>query len=301
MILVVGSINLDENIRVKAFPKPGETILAQGVTKSAGGQGANQAVATAKSGGDVVMLGCVGKDAAGDMLLASMEESGVNTEHILRTDSVPTSKAYITISQDGENQIMVDSSANWMVSKEYLESKEELFKEASYCILQLEIPDDTVYTAEQLCKKHGVKIVLNPSPIQSFDERLLQQVHTVVVNKTEGEVLTGLTQDQITEDTWNRFMETHEVQNVVQTLGSKGSVLYQKGEPSEFYPAWRCEAVDTTGAGDTFLGALIAMFSQKKSTAESFRYAAVASGLEVMKPGAQAAMPTQAEVLSNLK
>ena len=300
MILVVGSINMDVNIRVKSLPKPGETVLAKGITQSPGGKGANQAVAAAKSGGYVVMLGCVGQDEAGDALLQSLREFGVNTEYIKRTDEVPSSKAYINISDDSENHIVVDSSANFMVSPEYIASHEELFKQADYCIMQLEIPGDSVYAAEKLCQKYGVKVVWNPSPIDSYEERLLEHVDTLVVNETEGEVLSGIPADQITEADWNQLMEKYDIRSVVQTLGSRGSKLYVRGEEAVTFPAVKCDAIDTTGAGDTFLGALITMFSEGKDAKEAFRFAAVASGIEVTRRGTQSAMPTRDEVLTKI-
>lgn len=301
MILVVGSINMDVNIRVKALPKPGETVLAKGITQSPGGKGANQAVAAAKSGGDVVMLGCVGADEVGEEMLRAMETYGVDTKYIHCAEKVPTSKAYIHISEDSENNIVVDSSANWLVSPQYLEAFEELFQEAEYCILQLEIPAESVLVAEKLCEKYGTKIIFNPSPIDSCKPEMLQHVHTLIVNQTEGERLSGLSAEQITEENWMEFMEKYDISNVVQTLGSKGSMFYQQGEPAQFYPAYKCKANDTTGAGDTFLGALVAMFAEQKSTEEAFRYAAVASGLEVMQPGTQNAMPNRQEVMAVLE
>lgn len=301
MILVVGSINMDVNIRVKSLPKPGETVLAKGITQSPGGKGANQAVAAAKAGGEVVMLGCVGADEAGDALLASLDQFGVNTKYIMRTRDVPSSKAYINISDDSENNIVVDSSANWMVSPEYLLKHEELFRQAEYCILQLEIPSDSVYMAEQLSKKYGVKIVFNPSPIDSFEIRLLENVDTLIVNQTEGEILSQIPADEITDKDWQQLMEAHNIRSVVQTLGSRGSRLYVRDEEAVTFPAMKCEAIDTTGAGDTFLGALIAMYAEGKDNREAFRFAAAASGIEVTRPGTQSAMPTREEVLSKIK
>ncbi len=294
MILVIGSINMDIVFGVKEIPAPGETVLASGTRKSPGGKGANQAVAAARLGGDVVMLGCVGQDAYGEELMASMESAGVKTRYLLRTRQTGTSCAYICVSQAGENCIVVDSSANMLVSPEYIEAHEDLFSQAEYCILQLEIPVETVRRAMELSKKHGVKVIFNPSPLSAFDASLLQGVDYVIPNEVEGAQL--LEGRALTEENWQDLMQRCQIRNVIMTAGKLGACHYTLDGKAAHYPAQPRKPVDTTGAGDTFLGAFAAAICSGRSHGEAISFANRASGIAVTRSGAQSAMPTLAEM-----
>ena len=164
MIIVVGSINMDVCLNVDKIPVPGETVMAEKVSKNCGGKGANQAVAAARLGADVIMLGCVGEDENGDSLLQSLEMSGVKTEYVMKVP-VASSSAYICISKKGDNSIVVDSSANRFVTADYIEKNKFLFADAKYCILQMEIPVETIKCVIKLCRTYNVKIIFNPSPL----------------------------------------------------------------------------------------------------------------------------------------
>lgn len=297
MILVVGSINMDIVFQVQNIPRPGETIMAGGTRKSPGGKGANQAVAAAKLGGEVVMLGCVGQDENGEAMVASMEAAGVNTAHLLRTAHADTSCAYICVSASGENCIVVDSSANMQVSPAYLDANEALFSRAEYCVLQLEIPVETVKHAMELCRRYQVKILFNPSPMSTFEAALLRNVDYLIPNEVEAAQLLG-TEDALalTEGEWQTFMTRYGIRNVVMTAGKLGAYHYEKGGSCTFYPTNPQKALDTTGAGDTFLGAFAAQLSSGADHARAIAFANRASGIAVTRPGAQSAMPTLEEM-----
>ena len=301
MILVVGSINMDICLSVRDIPRPGETVLSDGITKNPGGKGANQAVAAAKLGADVTMLGCVGDDEHGRMLLKSLSDAGVDTRYILRKENTPSSSAFICVAESGENAIVVDSCANMFVLPQYLMAHEELFREAEYCVLQMEIPTASVKTAIMLCKKHGVKVVLNPSPLNAFEKALLEGVTYLIPNKTEASDLLGKDFGSTTDRDWLAFMQTHHIQNMIITLGKDGCRCFRGFCAPVSVASVPREAVDTTGAGDTFLGAFVAALSQGFEIEKALAFANTASGIAVTRAGAQRAMPTMAEVMSEFQ
>lgn len=301
MVLVVGSINMDISLQVNDIPRPGETILSNGILKNPGGKGANQAVAAAKMGADVAMLGCVGCDEHGDILIKSLSAAPVNTQYILRKDNCLSSSAYICVANSGENSIVVDPSANKFVSSDLLLQNETLFEEAQFCILQMEIPVDTVRTAIELCHKHHVKVVLNPSPMNDFDNSLLYDISYLISNETETSELLGMDFDSITEQNIFAFMREYRLENMIITLGKDGCCLYQQDGSIVRIKSVPKNAVDTTGAGDTFLGAVVAALSQKYDIKKALIFANAASGLSVTRSGAQQAMPTKQEVLDEVK
>ncbi len=294
MILVVGSINMDIVFQVQNIPRPGETVLAGEKRKSPGGKGANQAVAAAKLGGDVVMLGCVGRDANGAQMIASLQGAGVNTDYLLQDQNTDTSCAYICVSEAGENCIVVDSSANMLVSPQYIEAHENLFAQAEFCVLQLEIPVATVKRAMELSRKHGVKVIFNPSPLSSFENSLLEGVAYVIPNEVEGAQL--LQGKALTEENWRELMERYHISNVIMTAGKLGAYHYRLDGSTVHHPTQPRKPLDTTGAGDTFLGAFAASISAGKDHAEAIAFANRASGIAVTRSGAQSAMPTLKEM-----
>lgn len=301
MILVVGSINMDICLSVNDIPRPGETVLSNGIAKNPGGKGANQAVAAAKLGGDVTMLGCVGDDEHGSMLLKSLSDAGVDTQYILQKDHCASSSAFICVADSGENSIVVDSSANMFVSPEYLLQYEHLFSAADYCVLQMEIPVETVKTAIELSKKHGANIVLNPSPVNGFDKSLLHGVSYLIPNETETSDLLGKDFCNISDCDLFAFMDSYSIENMIVTLGKDGCRYYHMDHGCICTKSAPKETVDTTGAGDTFLGAVVAALSKELEIKDALVFANTASGIAVTRRGAQQAMPTKQEVADELQ
>lgn len=293
MILTVGSLNVDHAIGVPHIPRPGETVAASGVTVSPGGKGGNVAVAAAKLGGKVNMLGCVGRDAGGELLLSSLAAAGVETARVLQTGDADTSAAYICVSADGENAIAVDGTANRLVTPQYVQDNADAFAAADFCIMQLEIPRQTVLAALRLCRQHGVRAVLNPSPLDQFGADLLCGVDILVANAAEAEVILGKApKDVAVQD----FMAAHGISIFVITRGGAGSRLYLRDAPATDISANRVVAVDTTGAGDTYLGAFVAALDRGDDPRQAAEFAARAAGIAVTRRGAQAAMPTLEEL-----
>lgn len=302
MILIIGSANMDFSLKVNEIPRSGETVLATGTEKSPGGKGSNQAVAAAKLGGDVTFISCVGDDGNGKLLLESLNQAGVNTQYVLEKNSCISSSAYICVSDAGENTIVVDSSANKFISSEYLLKNEGIFKRADFCILQMEIPAETVRTAMELCHKYRVKIVFNPSPVKGVDEKMIKGIDFLIPNENEAEALIGKAFERCTDTDCLDFMGKHEIQHMIITLGEKGCCYYQLGKcVARQYPAQVKRAVDTTGAGDTFLGAFVAALENNCTIEKAICFANTASGIKVTRYGAQQAMPRIEEVENELK
>ena len=302
MVLVIGSINMDVNILLETILQPGETQLCrEAVFKSPGGKGANQAVAAAKLGAEVVMLGCVGKDTDGETMLASLRQAGVNTDHVLVKEDCPTSTAYINVAASGENAIAVDPTANMHVSADYVRAHPELFARADYCIFQLEIPVETVKAAKVLCRKYGVRTVLNPSPANPRTQELLSGIDYLIPNETEAAALLGKPYEEAAENDWQAFMEKNHIGHMVITLGADGCKYWQAGKESVCCPTKPRQAMDTCGAGDTFLGGFVAALAEGKPEAEAISFANAAAGIQITRSGAQAAMPTRDEVEADME
>lgn len=302
MVLVIGSINMDVNILLETILQPGQTQLCrEAVFKSPGGKGANQAVAAAKLGAEVVMLGCVGKDADGEKMRSSLREAGVNTDYVMVKDDCPTSTAYINVAASGENAIAVDSTANMHVSTAYINDHAELFARADYCVFQLEIPVDTVKSAKALCRKYGVKTVLNPSPTNPRTVELLSGIDYLIPNETEAAGLLNKPYEEITDTEWLAFMEQHRIGHTVITLGAAGCKYYTAGQEPILCPTRARQAVDTCGAGDAFLGGFVTALSEGKTEIDAISFAATAAGIQITRSGAQAAMPTRDEVEKDMQ
>lgn len=297
MILVVGSINMDIVLNVKCIPSPGQTVTSHSTFQSPGGKGANQAVAAAKLGGDVVFLGCVGNDTHGDQMLASLQQAGVNTDYVIRADSTSTSTAYICVSESGENTIVVQPSANYLVTPEYLSAHTDLFEKADYCILQMEIPENTVKKAIVLSHLFGTKVVLNPSPLENFEMSTLDGVEYVIANEDEALTLIDFPSGVgVTADDWIHFMRCHGVKNLIVTLREKGCHYYNASGFDRYFDTTAKDAVDSTGAGDAFLGAFVAALSSGADMESAIIFSNVAASISVMGQGAQSSYPSREQV-----
>jgi ribokinase len=285
-ITVIGSINMDLVTSTSQIPKVGETVLGNSFHTIPGGKGANQAVAAARLGADVTMIGCVGDDSFGNTLLEHLKYEGIDTDRIEISTTKSTGIATITLS-DSDNSIIVVPGANSLVTSEIVNKNEDIIASSSLLLLQLEIPLESVIRAAELAKKHNVKIILNPAPIQKLPKELLDFVDYLIPNEYEQEFLFASFNG--TEQELAKLKE-----KCIVTKGSNGVVIYNPKELK--ISSFKVEAVDTTGAGDSFNGALAVALCEGFDLLDACKFANAVGAISVTKLGAQSGMPTRNEV-----
>lgn len=287
MILVAGSANIDFFTPVEHLPVAGETVLGGDYFLAAGGKGANQAVACAKAGGKVAFLGALGQDSFAETLKDSLRQSGVQDWTI--TAAAPTGAAFIGVAQSGENAITVASGANLRLLPAHLPE----LSGVQTLVLQLEIPLETVSAFAAQAKAAGVKVVLNAAPARPLPADLLGHLDHLIVNEGELAAL-GQAGDLAAQ---LRAVQALGPQVVTVTLGSRGSLTLDSDQLLE-RPAYPVTVRDTTGAGDTFVGVLVAALSEGRALAEALELASVGAGLACTLSGAQPSMPSHAEIVA---
>ena len=255
-IAVLGSLNLDTTYHVTRFPQPGETISANDKSSAPGGKGANQAVAAVRSGAQVAFIGMVGEDNEGKFMREALQEDGIDTKFLQNDPRHGTGSAIITLDANGQNDIMVYAGANFGMDESLLKGTDDLFKDCDFLIAQFETPQAVTAAAFKQAKAHGVTTILNPAPAKEILPELLAVTDVVIPNESESEVLTGIAVDSEAAmlETADYF-KAHGVNNLLITLGSRG-VFYCTPHGHGMVPAFKVKAVDTTAAGDTFIGAL---------------------------------------------
>ncbi len=285
-VLVVGSINLDLVIRTGRFPAPGETLGEGEFATFPGGKGANQAVAASRLGAEVTLLGCVGGDAFGDRLLSGLAAEGVDVRAVCRVPHAASGVAMITVA-GGENAIVLAPGANHALRAEDITAASHLFKWAEVVLCQLEIPLACVLAAAELAVSHGRPFILNPAPAVLLPERMIQVSTLLTPNAHElGLLFPGVeSREALLSARAPQLLYTDGCRGVWYA-DSVGNICHQ--------PAFKVEAIDSTGAGDTFNGALAAFWDLPRD--EAMRKAAAAAALSVTRAGAQSGMPTHAEL-----
>ena len=295
-IVVVGSINMDLVVETERFPAPGETLLGQRFSTFPGGKGANQAVAAARLGAPVRMIGRVGADKFGDALLATLQNDGVDTRWVQQDAQAASGVALITVSADGQNTIVVAAGANGRLSAQDVTAAEAAFIDAGAVVLQLEIPLPAVEAAARLGRKHGAAVVLNPAPAQPLSDELLALADYLVPNQTELELLSG----QPDLERGMRALMERGVRNLVVTLGERGARWVSPAGTLDA-PAFAVRAVDTVAAGDAFVGAFSAALAEGRPVQEALLRGNAAGALAVTRAGAQPSLPTRAELEAFLR
>lgn len=286
-IVVVGSLNMDLVIHLKRHPVPGETLLGSDYESHHGGKGANQAVASARMGGKVRMVGRVGQDGFGERLRKGLEQEGINVHATLPVHA-PTGVAFIAVNDEGQNTIIVSPGANSRLRPENLSPAE--FAGASVVVMQLEIPLETVYHAATLGREAGAKVVLNAAPATKLSDKLLGLINVLVVNESEAEALAGRKPDSPETALAVAATLRQTTPTVVVTLGSQGAV-WASPDGSGHQPVFPVEVSDTTAAGDAFIGALAVALGEGQSLAQAVRLGAAAGALATTKAGAQPSLP----------
>ncbi|GAB3913409.1 ribokinase [Kibdelosporangium lantanae] len=281
-VIVVGSANADLVVSVDRRPGPGETVLGSDTEVLPGGKGANTAVAAARLGAGVALVGAVGDDQYGRMLRESLDQAGVDTT-ALHTSDRPTGVAYIFVTPDGENSILVSPGANSALSADDVQ-----LAAGRVLVASLEVPLPTVEHAVAVATKHGIRAVVNVSPIAELSAQTLAALDPIVVNEHEAEAMLGPEADP-------RGLLDLGPRSAVVTLGARGALVIEADGVREIESP-RVRAVDTTGAGDAFTGALAAKLAEGLSLADAAGYAVKVAAISVTRRGAQPSYPTAAEV-----
>jgi ribokinase len=294
-ILVVGSLNMDLVVNSIKLPQYGETIFGESFATFPGGKGANQAVAAAKLGARVTMVGCVGQDAFASELLNGLRRLDIDTSHIRKVEN-STGVALITVAQGGANTIVVVAGANQECNQHDVDGALKERKKPGIILLQNEVPKETVEYAIGRAKEAGWQIIYNPAPARKIDDKFLAMVDILTPNETELGILTDMSvaskEDAIFA---GEKLLRMGVKKIVVTMGAEGSILITDGKV-DVISAISVQAVDSTAAGDCYNGAMAVGIAEGKTLGESLEFAKVAAGLSVTKRGAQTALPTLQEV-----
>ncbi len=293
-VFVVGSINQDFVLKVERRPEPGETVTGAKLSLFPGGKGANQAVAAARLGTEVAMFGRVGEDPFGEELVKNLRGNGVNTSRVQALSGAPTGSAFITVTPDGENTIIVSPGANRSFGPEEIGAVTEELRRTRVLVAQLEVDVEAVEAAARVVEEAGGQFLLNLAPPREVSDALLSLCDPLVVNEHEARFLLGEEAQGNPEESTRRLLDLGPHSAVV-TLGAEGAILATAGSPRHF-PAPKVEAIDTTGAGDAFVGAMAAKLARGAPLEEAVPYAVLAGAAAVTSEGAQGSLPSPEEV-----
>jgi ribokinase len=292
-ILVVGSLNADLVVRAPRFPEPGETISGEDLQVIPGGKGANQAVAAARLGSNVSMLGRVGKDNFGDFLLDNLRSNQVDLDLVQRDDA-STGTAIIVVDPNGQNSIVLSPGSNGKVALADVENAS--FLHHDLLLLQLEIPMPTVLAAAKRAQENNVRVILNPAPAQKLPDEVMGLADFLIPNESELSLLSGMdVKDLSSAEAAARALLQRGAKNVIVTLGSKGALIVTSAQVTHV-GAFKVNVVDTTAAGDAFIGGFATALLSNMSLEEMVQYGCACGALATTKFGAQPSLPTREEV-----
>lgn len=288
---------MDLLVNVSEMPKIGETVLGKSFKTVPGGKGANQAFAASKLGGEVHMLGNVGVDEYGKILIESLKSVGVNTDSIERKKYIHTGLAFIVVEKNGDNNIIVVPGANSTCSQEYISKHKDIIEMCDIVLLQLEIPIDTVSYTVEIARQMNKIIVLNPAPApHDLPDNILKKIDIITPNETELQKLTGMATDSISDiKKAANILISKGVKTVIVTWGNKGAVVVTNNNCS-IYNVEDVKVLDTTAAGDSFTAAVAVAMSEGKTLEEAINFANRVATVVVTREGAQTSIPSKAEV-----
>jgi ribokinase len=294
LITVLGSINMDLVVRAPRFAQPGETIIGESFLTVPGGKGANQAVAAQRLGGSVAMVGGIGEDAFGPAMADGLADEGIDVRHVDVRGGSASGVALITVNHDGENTIIVVAGANGTLTIDDVTLARDVILPAAVVVLQLEIPMDVVHAAATIAHDAGRAVILNAAPAATLPDSLLRLVDYLIVN--ENELLDVAGPDGRDQRAAIQALHDRGARSIVVTLGGAGARLVPRDEAPTFVPAYVVDVVDTTAAGDAFVGAFAVALSEGLSPVEALRRGNAAGALTVTRAGAQPSLPTRGEV-----
>ncbi|MBI3738525.1 MAG: ribokinase [Chloroflexi bacterium] len=298
-ILVIGSINADLVVRAARFPAPGETLQGSDLATIPGGKGANQAVAAARLSASVSMTGRVGNDSFGSTLIDNLKQNRVDVSRIIRDDSAATGTAIIIVDANGQNSIVLSPGANAKVGQ--ADVKAASFSDFNLLLLQLEIPTETVLHAARLANQNGLRVLLNPAPAKEIPDELIALADFILPNETELSLLIGKpVSDVKSAESAARSLVARGAKVVIVTLGANGALIVDKTRATHI-PSFKVNVVDTTAAGDAFIGGFAIALLNGKSLETAVQYASACGALAVTKFGAQTSLPTAIDVENFLK
>ena len=291
-IYVIGSSNTDMVVKSNFLPKPGETVIGDTFLMNPGGKGANQAVSACKLGADVTFITKVGNDMFGKKAVNNFKKIGIKTDFIRIDKNNSSGVAIIMVDKSGENSISVAPGANNSLTIKDVNFIEEKLKADDYVLIQLEIPKTVVEYLIEICNKLKVKLILNPAPFQKISDYHLSQVNTITPNEIETEYLSGVkVKDKETAKKASEILINKGIKNIIITMGEKGA-FYKSSSFEGLIPTKKVSVIDSTAAGDTFNGALVAGLSMKMDMLTSIDFANNAATYSVTKLGAQSSAPS---------
>ncbi|HHB4628213.1 TPA: ribokinase [Staphylococcus aureus] len=297
-VVILGSTNVDQFLTVERYAQPGETLHVEEAQKAfGGGKGANQAIATARMQADTTFITKIGTDGVADFILEDFKVAHIDTSYIIKTAEATTGQAFITVNAEGQNTIYVYGGANMTMTPEDVINAKDAIINADFVVAQLEVPIPAIISAFEIAKAHGVTTVLNPAPAKALPNELLSLIDIIVPNETEAELLSGIkvTNEQSMKDNANYFLSIG-IKTVLITLGKQGTYFATKNQ-SQHIEAYKVNAIDTTAAGDTFIGAFVSRLNKSQDNlADAIDFGNKASSLTVQKHGAQASIPLLEEV-----
>lgn len=297
MITVVGSFNMDLFIEASRFPAPGETLFGKNFRRAPGGKGANQALTLARMGQQTSMIGAVGRDSFGDEMVNNLSAAGVDVSGVARRDNVASGTAVVTLDASGENTIIVANGANDSLSAADIEHNSGLIKKSRALVIQLETSRESIFCALEVARKHGVKTILNPAPFSPVEDSLLRLCDWIIPNEIEAAKLTGLAVRDASDamKAASSIRERSNCENILVTLGPNG-VWMDTPNFKAHVPGFKVQAVDTVGAGDTFIGAFVSKMIEGVELREAARFGCAAAAIAVTRRGAQSSIPERDEV-----
>lgn len=296
-VVVIGSLNVDQSLHIQTLPQPGETIEMTAFSKAAGGKGANQAVSSARLGADVAMIGKVGADANGQFMQQVLADAHIDITGVKVDSQTETGQAYILLQASGQNSIIIQHGANCTLTAAQVQTQRQLIQHAEVTIAQLEVPMSTIIAGFTVAREAYRLTMLNPAPAASIPSELLALTDLIVPNETESAKLTGIAiVDDASLQANATWFHQQGIPAVIITLGERGAYISAPGIKTQI-PAFTVKAIDTTAAGDTFIGALAAQLQPDLSNlTQAVRFASMASAIAVQTTGAIPSIPTLAQV-----